>query len=193
VEHAGGGDPDPELVGILGMRHDVVQDETAAARHPLGPARVLGQTLDVLPGLAVVVADEQPGGLDPGIEPAMRPGQRPDGLELVLAVGIGEARVEPRPAQAPVGRAPDGGADPAVAAAGPERASCRIGDHVVDRLSVAEGAVEREGAAVGVALQDERTLAGGDQDEQVGRHRRTSFSRVTPAAGRSGRGDGPSP
>ena len=103
VEYAGGRDADPELVGIGRMGDDVVKDQPAAAGDPVGAGRVVGETLDMLPGFAVVLAHEEPGGLDPGIEPAMRPGQGPDGYHLVLALGIDKAFVEANPAFAPIG------------------------------------------------------------------------------------------
>ena len=47
----------------LGMRHERMQDQPAAAGLPVRPRRMVAQAGDMLPGLAIVVAAEQPGRL----------------------------------------------------------------------------------------------------------------------------------
>ena len=81
VEHAAGRDRDPELLRVLGMGHQRVQDQPAAAGLPVRPRGMLAQAGDVAPGPAAVVAAEQARGLDPGIDgvAARRRCSRPSG------------------------------------------------------------------------------------------------------------------
>lgn len=58
-EDSGGRDPDPQLLGILGVGDDRVEDQPCGAGPPLGGRRVVGQALSRLPGRTVIVADEQ--------------------------------------------------------------------------------------------------------------------------------------
>ena len=69
-EDAGGRDPDPHPLRILGVGDDRVQDEPRGAGPPLGGRRVVAQALDRLPRHAVVVADQQGRRLGPRVEPA---------------------------------------------------------------------------------------------------------------------------
>ena len=117
--HGGCGDPHPVVVGWVS--DDRVEAQPAVARLPVGPRRVLAQPGHVAPGLAAVVAPEQPGRLDAGVERPVRRVQLPDGGDLGLVVAVGQAGARLRPRLAVVGAAPDRRPVPVVAAAGVER------------------------------------------------------------------------
>ena len=75
-----------------GCEHERMQDQPAAAGLPVRPRRMLPQTRDMLPGLAAVVAAEQAGRLDAGIEArrCARARLQTD-LDRLLARRVGQA------------------------------------------------------------------------------------------------------
>ena len=152
------------------MRHQRMEDQPGAARPPVRPRRVVAQALDVPPGLAAVVAPEQPGRLDAGVEAARGRGHAPDRLDRLLALEIGETRARMGPARAQILGLPDRRAEPFVAAAAIDRAGLRVGLDVVQGPGLAERAAQLPRPPPGVALEDERALLGSEQDQDFLRH-----------------------
>ena len=73
VEHAGRGDADPDLLRVVAdASTSECRISPAPPRLPVRPRRVFAQAVDMPPGLAAVVAAEQPGRLDAGVEAAVR-------------------------------------------------------------------------------------------------------------------------
>ena len=161
--HRRDADPHPVVVGWMG--HDRVQAQAAVARLPLRPRRVLAQACDVAPGLPAVIAAEQAGRLDAGIERAVRGRQVPDrrDLGLTFVVAVGQAFAGLRPGGAVVGAAPNGRAVPGAAATGVQGRPVGRAHEVVGRPVLAEGPAQPPVLARLVRLQDEGTLLGADQ------------------------------
>ena len=171
VEDAGAGDADPELALVRGVRHQRVQDQPAAAGLPVRPRRVVAQPGDVPPARAAIVAAEQPGRLDAGVQRAAGPlRQAPHRADRRLPRGVGEALAGMGPGRAEIGGGPHRRPEPFIAAAGMDGARARIGDGVADRPGLAVGAALRPIAARRVALQDERALLRPEQNEHFRRH-----------------------
>src|SRR3954464_5728460 len=70
MEDTSAGDPDPELPCVRWVRQQRVQDQPAAARLPMRPRGVIAQPGDMMPDGAAILAAEQSGRLDPGVERA---------------------------------------------------------------------------------------------------------------------------
>ena len=171
VEHAGGGDAGPQLLRIGRVRHQRVQDQPAAARHPAITGRMRVQPRHRHPALAAIGAAEQARRLHPGIEAAIgRPGQAPDRLYRLLALGIGKTNAGMAPALPAIGRFPHRRPEPGVAAAGIDGAGLRIADHMIDRPGLAERAAQREILPGRIAFQNEGALLGAQQNQQSLRH-----------------------
>src|SRR4029079_19078124 len=87
-ERAYGADRDPHLRGVGGVGNDRVTDEAAGTRRParLLAAGVVAERRDVGPRLAPVLAPEQPGRLDAGIDRPVRRGHVPDRGDLGAVV-----------------------------------------------------------------------------------------------------------
>src|SRR5271165_2031193 len=103
---------------------------------------MVAKASDMRPGLAPVVAREQSGRFDAGVETARARSEAPDRLDGVLAGRIGEALARVGPGGAEIGGFPDRRAKPFVAAAGVDRAVGGVGDDMVDGPSLAEGAAQ---------------------------------------------------
>ena len=160
----------------------------------MGSGRVLLQAIDMLPGLAPIVAAEQPGRLHTGIEAAIARRHAPHRLDRLFARLVGEALARVRPALAEIGRLPDGRAEPFVAAASIDRAGFGVADNMVHRPVLAEGTAEFPRFAPGVAFEDERAFPGADEDEHslfhdqllpAIRSRPAEFTSASPAERRS--------
>src|SRR5262245_26671133 len=137
---------------------------------------MVGQALDVAPGRPAVVAPEQSGWLDAGVQRAAGPaGQAPDGRDLLgigtLAIAQALGRVRPRRPAIPA--APDGRPEPRAATAREDRAARRLEDEVVDRPALAEWSLDGPVATGGVTVDDERALGRTDEQPGLG-HRDTS-------------------
>jgi hypothetical protein len=98
---------------------------------------MLGQAVELGPGLAVVAADKQPRFLDAGVPGAGLRGMSrhdlPDVLQLETGLGgVGGARLDLLPGFAEVGRLPDGGAVDIAAGAGEDAVALRVAAQAVD-------------------------------------------------------------
>ena len=69
-----------------------MQDQPAAARLPVRARGVLAQAGDVPPRLAVVIASEQPGRLDAGVQAGRGGRQAPHRLDRVFPGLVSETR-----------------------------------------------------------------------------------------------------
>ena len=165
VKNAGRGDRNPHALFVGRIGHDGMEDQSARARLPLRARWVIAQPAHMRPGLTVILADEQARGLDARVEPAMRRREAPSGAHRLLAFGIGQTVAGMRPCLALVGRFPDCRAEPLIPTRGVDRAGCFIRLHMVDRPGVAERSAQRPGPAVPIALQQERSLLGSEQDQ----------------------------
>ncbi len=124
---------------------------------------------DMRPARPAVLAAEEAGGLDAGVERAVRARQAPGGLHRVLALRVAKPLARMRPARAAVGGGPDRRAEPLVAAGGVDGTGGRVGDGMVDRPGLAEGAAGRPLAPVR-ALEQEKTFTGTHQHAQLAAH-----------------------
>src|SRR5579864_7011058 len=117
-----------------------MQDEPGPARLPLRLRGMFSQTGDMAPGEAVIIAAEQTGRLDAGVEYARRRRDAPHRLDRLFVRLMGKAFARARPCPAEIGGLPYGRAEPPVAATRVDRAVCPIGNDVVDRPHLAERA-----------------------------------------------------
>src|ERR1700722_6299583 len=114
--------------------------------------RVALQAGDMLPSFAAILAAEQPGRLDAGIEATRAAGHTPHRFDRLVARLVREPGARMGPAGAAIGRFPDRRAEPFIAAAAVDRAGLGIADHVVDRPRLAERAAQPPGDARRVAF-----------------------------------------
>ena len=80
VEHAGRRDADPDALVVFGIDHERMQDQPGAAGLPVLARGMLLQPVDMVPGLAAVVAGEKARRLHAGIKAAVARGQAPADL-----------------------------------------------------------------------------------------------------------------
>ena len=152
------------------MRDDGMQDQPCPARLPVRRGGMGAQAGDMGPGLAGVIAAEQSGGLDAGVDAAVAAGEAPDRLDRLLVRGIGDPLAGMGPFCPEVGGLPDRGAEPLIATAGIDRAGFRVSDDVVHRPGFAERAAQRPIGSRCVAFQGEGALLGSEQDENARWH-----------------------
>ncbi len=152
------------------MGHERMQDQPAAARLPVRARRVIAQAGDVPPRFAIVVALEQPGRLDPGVQAGRGGRQAPHRLDRVFPGLVGETRAGVRPGRAQVFGLPHGRAEPGVPAAGVDGPRSLVRDDMVHRPGLAERAAEAPRAPQLVALEDERALLRSEQDQDFVGH-----------------------
>ena len=134
--YAPGGEGAVDAVRIPGIVLDGVQGQSAARRLPRGVGGVFVQPSHGAPAAARVVAHEEAGGLDAGVEAAGMGGwpgrQEPDGLQAPLVSVMG-GRLEDVPARTAVLTAVHVGAVDAVVRGRPGRAAVtRVEDGVID-------------------------------------------------------------
>ena len=148
----------PDPLRIVGIEHDRMQDQPAAAGLPIRTRRWSRRPFDRREALAAVVADEQARRLDADVKTAVRERHAPRRLDRRLARRIGEAPARMRPARAAVGRLPHRRAEPFVAAGAVDRAVARIADDVMNRPSFAKRPGDPPRSAPFVAFENEDAL-----------------------------------
>ena len=133
LEGADRRDAHPQVVWVGRIERDRVEDQAAVAGLPFRPAGMLAQARDVGPRLASVVAAEQAGRLDAGVDGLAVCARRevPDVRDLSAVVAVGQAGARLCPGFAVVVAAEDSRAIPVAAAAGVQRAVTGA-DDVVD-------------------------------------------------------------
>ena len=112
------------------------------------------------PGRAAVVAPEEPGRLDAGVDRAVRRGDVPDRRDLRAVVAVGQTLRGMAPRGPEVVAPEDGRSVPRRAAAGVDRTGRRVPLEVVDRPPVAQRLGHLPGAAIGAAIDDEARPCG---------------------------------
>ena len=175
-------DPHPIRVGRVGTIEWRISPPAPGC--PGRSAGVVRQALDVGPGPAAVIAPEQAGDPDAGVDRAVGRGDVPDGgdLRAVLAIGQPVARLRPRLAQ--VVAPEDGRPVPGRAAAGIERPGRRVAADVLDRVPLAGRAADRPRPSGGIRLEDEGALLGANEEQDPIAHDALlgSGDRAAPAA-----------
>ncbi len=174
-EDPGRRDADEESIAVRRVRADRVHHQTARARGPALPGRVLGQRAVLLPGLAAVAAHEQRAGVDAGQQcragRARRLRDRPDAIHRQTPV-LGESnragRLAPRLPEI-VREAQRGSPPLALAGGDDQRPRPGHAGHVVDLDTLEEEPAELPVLPGPIGERQEGPLARPDQEHDVSR------------------------